>query len=313
MPIVKILGIILFSYVLGKTTDHLIKHVMSFSKVFKIGQFEATAVVVALATSLPEILVSVSSSLAGLSQLALGNAIGSNVVNLSLVVGITAVAGRSLHFNKGDGAIREKFLPIAYTLIPFLMLGDGQLSKFDGIVLILIYLIYISGLIKNGTGKKVIKKSSRSGGVSVLVLKMFFWIGLLLLSSQMIVYLAKSLAVDFDLSVLFVGLFLVAIGTSLPELIFNIKATAKRKISMSMGNIVGSCVANSTLVIGLAAVIAPIEVTNSYQIVLPGIEYLFVVLLMLVFVWSKHRLDWWEGLVLIILFVYYTAVGVAIF
>ena len=82
---------------------------------------------------------------------------------------------------------------------------------------------------------------------------------------------------------------------------------------MSMGNIVGSCVANSTLVIGLAAVIAPIEVTNSYQIVLPGIEYLFVVLLMLVFVWSKHRLDWWEGLVLIILFVYYTAVGVAIF
>jgi len=94
MLALKIFGIIFFSYVLGKTTDHLIKHLLKFSRVFKIGQFEATAVIMAMATSFPEILVSISSSLAGVSDLALGNAIGSNVVNLSLVIGITAVAGR---------------------------------------------------------------------------------------------------------------------------------------------------------------------------------------------------------------------------
>ena len=121
MSLLTILGIIFFSYVLGKTTNHLIKHLMIFSRVFRIGQFEVTAIIVAIATSLPEILVSISSSMAKISDLALGNAIGSNVVNLSLVVGLTAIAGRSLHF-RGEESIKDRFLPLAYTLIPFLLL-----------------------------------------------------------------------------------------------------------------------------------------------------------------------------------------------
>ena len=285
---------------------------MSFSKVFRIGQFEATAVIVAMATSLPEILVGVSSSVAGVSDLALGNAIGSNVVNLSLVVGITAVAGRALHF-KGEEAIKDKFLPLAYTLIPFLMLWDGELSRFDGLILILIYGIYIFGLLEKGTETKASEEAAKSGKVSLLALKIGFWIGLLVISAQAIVYLAKMLASDFDLPVLFVGLFMVAVGTSLPELIFNVKAAAKRRISMSMGNIVGSCVANATLVIGLSALISPIVVKNLFQVVLPGVEYVIIVVLMLLFIRSKHRLDWWEGLALVILFFYYTALGMGAF
>ena len=312
MPLVKIFGIIFFSYVLGKTTDHLIKHLLKFSKVFKIGQFEATAVIMAMATSFPEILVSITSSLAGVSDLALGNAIGSNVVNLSLVIGVTAVAGRTLHF-KGGGAIKNHFLPLAYTFIPFLLLWDGELSRIDGIILILIYVIYISGLLKHKGGVTEEEKPTRSGKISVTVLKMGVWMGLLLLSSQAIVYLAKDLAMEFNLPVLFVGLFMVAVGTSLPELVFNVKAATKRKISMGIGNIVGSCVANSTLVIGLSALILPIQVTNAYHIVLPGLEYLLVVILVVVFVRSKYRLEWWEGLVLVILFGYYTAVGMTAF
>ena len=297
---------------LGKTTDHLIKHLLKFSQVFKIGQFEATAVIMAVATSFPEILVSISSSLAGVSDLALGNAIGSNVVNLSLVIGVTAVAGRSLHF-KGSGAIKDHFLPIAYTFIPFLLLWDGELSRLDGGTLIFIYIIYISDLLKHKSEVGVKEKSSKSGKISMTVLKMGGWAGLLLISSLAIVYLAKKLAMDFNLPVLFVGLFMVAIGTSLPELVFNVRAATKRKISMGIGNIVGSCVANSTLVIGLSALILPIKVSNAYHIVLPGLEYLLIVLLVLMFVRSKHRLDWWEGLILVILFGYYTALGMTAF
>lgn len=312
MPLLKIFGIIFFSYVLGKTTDHLIKHLLKFSRVFRIGQFEATAVIMAMATSFPEILVSISSSIAGVSDLALGNAIGSNVVNLSLVIGITAVAGRSLHF-KGDGAIKNHFLPLAYTFIPFLLLWDGELSKVDGIILILIYAIYTSGLLKHKSEPVAEEKSTRSGKISVTVLKIGVWAGLLLLSSQLIVYLAKDLAAEFNLPVLFVGLFMVAVGTSLPELVFNVKAATRRKISMGIGNIVGSCVTNATLVIGLSALIRPIRVTNPYHVILPGLEYLLVVVLVLVFVRSKYRLEWWEGLILVILFGYYTAVGMTAF
>jgi cation:H+ antiporter len=313
MLILKVFGIIFASYVLGKTTGHLIKHLSVFSRVFKVGQFEATAIIVAIATSLPEILVSVSASLSKVSSLALGNAIGSNVVNLSLVIGITAMAGRSLHF-KGDIAIKNKFLPIAYTLIPFLMLWDGKLSRLDGVILIFIYLIYAFGLLKRPKEEVVVaKKSVNAGKVSMLVLKLGFWMGMMLLASQAIVYLARQVAMDFNLPILFIGLFVVAVGTSLPELIFNIKAARERMISMSMGNVVGSCVANSTLVVGLSALINPIVINNYYQVALPGMEYVFIVILLLFFVWSKHRLDWWEGLILTILFVYYTILGMVAF
>lgn len=313
MLILKVLGIVFFSYVLGKTTSHLIKHLAVFSRVFKIGQFETTAIIMSIATTLPEIFVSVSASLAKVSDLALGNAIGSNVVNLSLVIGITAIAGRSLHF-MGDVAIKNKFLPIAYTLIPFLMLWDGKLSRMDGAMLILIYLIYAFGLLKKPNNEE--EKTSQSydtGKVSMLVLKMGFWIGMMLLASQIIVYLAKQVAMDFNLPIMFVGLFVVSIGTSLPELVFNVKAVRKRRISMSMGNIVGACVSNSTLVIGLSAIINPIVIENYYQVALPGIEYLSIAILMLFFVHSKHKLEWWEGLILTMLFIYYTILGMAAF
>jgi len=312
MLLLKILGIIFFSYVLGKTTSHLIKHLAIFSQVFKIGQFETTAVIMSIATTLPEILVSMSASLSKVSSLALGNAVGSNVVNLSLVIGITAVAGRSLHF-KGNVAIKNKFLPVAYTLIPFLLLWDGELTRVDGMVLILIYIIYAFGLLKKPTEEEEKKKEVNAGKVSMLVLKIGFWVGIMLLASQAIVYLAKQVAIDFDLPILFVGLFVVAVGTSLPEMVFNVKAVGKRRISMSMGNIVGACVSNSTLVIGLSAVINPIIIENYYQIALPGLEYVFIASLLLFFVHSKHRLDWWEGLILTILFVYYTILGMTAF
>ncbi len=313
MLVLKVLGIIFFSYVLGKTTSHLIKHLAVFSRVFKIGQFEATAIIMSIATTLPEILVSVAASLSKVSDLALGNAVGSNVVNLSLVIGITAIAGRSLHF-RGDVAIKNKFLPIAYTLIPFLALWDGKLTRIDGVILILTYVVYAFGLLKKpNTEEEKEKQVYDTGKVSVLVLKIGFWVGIMALASQVIVYLAKQVALDFGLPVLFVGLFVVAVGTSLPELVFNVKAVSKRRISMSMGNLVGACVSNSTLVIGLSAIINPIVIENYYQIALPGMEYVFIVILMLFFVHSKHRLDWWEGLILTILFVYYTILGMAVF
>lgn len=308
----KIIALVLSSFFLGKITEKLIKILNKIANTFHIGQFVATAVIMAVATSLPELLVSVSASMSGLTDLALGNAIGSNIVNLSLVMGITAIAGKSLRL-KSSKKIREDLGPLVYSFLPFFLAENGKISRIEGGFLLFVYVFYVVGLInknKKMSLRRQIKNQLVSGKISMQVLSLIFWLMLLIINAQIIVWLAQRLATDLRLPVLLIGLFVVSLGTSLPELVFNIKAAKKKKVSMSTGNIVGSCVANATLVVGVAALINPIVVTNIYQMLLPGIEYAFIAIFVIWFAYSKHRIDAWEGVILVLLFSYYTGLSV---
>ncbi len=306
---IKVLAVIILSYGLGKITDKIIDAFNLVSKSFSVGKFEITAVLMALLTSLPETIVAVSSSLKGENSLALGNAVGANIVNLSLVIGVTAVVGKSLHFKHGK--IKKYVGPALYGLIPFLMIADGVIARNDGAILLLIYARYVYGLIKekdNGQPKEI-RKSMQAGLVAPGLVTLLFWVGLLIGCSEIIVNLARGVAMDLNIPMVFIGLFLVSVGTTLPEMVFNIRAAKKREVSMSLGNVIGSCVTNATFVIGLAAMISPITVVNPYQVILPGLEFVFTLALLIAFIYSKHRLDAWEGVVLISLFGYYGVLG----
>ncbi len=317
MILVAQIGLILIlSFVLGKVTDRLIKILDVASKTFHIGEYEMTSIVMALSTSLPEIMVSVNASIQKTPNLALGNAIGSNLVNIALILGLSAVAGKSLHFH-GEEKIKDIFGPLIYIFAPFLVAMDGSITRPDGLLLILIYARYVLSLIKKDKAeskfeKEVEKKDIKLKSLGVLGVKMLGYVGLMLLASNLIVLLAKSLATGLNLPILFVGLFLVSIGTSLPEMVFNIESIKRRKVMMSFGNIVGSCVANATLIVGISSLIHPIAINQMATIIVPGIEQLFVVGLLMVFVFSKRRLDWWEGLIMMGLFFYYTVIELVI-
>lgn len=314
MLALKLIGIIGLSYLLGKVTTQLIKVFNQFSRELSLGKFAVTAIVMALMTSLPEIMVAISSSVKGVTGLALGNALGANIVNLSLVIGSTAIVGRSLHFNN-DKSLKQSLAPIAYTLAPFILVADNVISRPDGLILLFIYGFYVRDLLIKGMGSGEGEKnevSLQAGKVSPMVLKTGVWVGLLVIVSELIVRLAKSAAVDLNLPIIFIGLFLVSVGTTLPELVFNIKAAKKREISMSLGNVIGSCTTNATLIIGLAALIKPISIVNPFSVWLPAVEYGFILVLLIVFTHSKHRLDYWEGIILIMLFAYYSGLAMII-
>jgi len=303
----QVLGLVFFSLILIKATDLVIIHLKALSIKTKLGGVFLTSLLVGLTTSLPELSVGIVSALEGIPNLSLGNIIGSNIADLSLVAGLATFLGGSLKINNGatKSDLIHAFLAGA---APLILLWDKTLSRVDGLILIFLYGFYnyfilikrrkavidsegfITGLLRriqhNHTGKHF----------------MLFFLGLALLifSSDMIVKLAVGITSNINIPVLLVGLFLVAVGTSLPELVFELEAVMKKESDMFMGNLMGSIVANGTLIIGITALIHPIEIIALSQYLLATIFFVITFCLFFIFIATKHRLERWEGFILIL-------------
>lgn len=291
------------SLVLIKSTDLLILTLKKVSEEIKIGKFAFTSFLIALATSLPELFVGITAALEGKPALSLGNVIGSNIADLSLVAGGASLLGGSL-LVKGSFLERDFFYTFLAGVAPLFLLYDGTLSRIDGLVLILIYGFYnVTVLKQKKTEKEGVlttifrrlqrKKTGRDFGI------IFLSAALLLFSADLLVKIASKMAFSFNIPLLLIGIFVVGVGTSLPELAFETRAVLARQSSMFFGNLLGSVVANSTLIIGLTAFISPIKIQIFEEYLLASLFFGIIFLLFYIFVKSKKRLDRWEGVVLI--------------
>ncbi len=304
-------GVVFFlSYLLGLIAGKQIKVLEKIVKSFRIGHFAGTAVIMSLATSIPELTVAVSSSIDGSGSLAFGNALGANIANLSLVLGITAIVGGSLHFlNHGQTVKNLSYL--VYGFIPFVFLTDLTLNRLEGLLMILAYFWYLRDVVWKRREIKfeiLLKRKNHFKEKTWLVIQLLFWIVMIIGVAQIIIYFSKDVATALNLPLLFIGLFVISVGTTLPELAFNIRAVRQRKVVMSLGNVVGSCVTNATLVLGVSALINPIQIKNWSVGFLTMSEYFFLAVIVGVFVRSKQRLDRFEGVILSSLFFMYAAI-----
>ncbi|MBP7768492.1 sodium:calcium antiporter, partial [Candidatus Woesebacteria bacterium] len=264
--------------------------------------------------------VSIVSAFEGNTSLILGSIIGSNIADLSLVIGGAAILGGSLKIT-GTILHRDIYLTGAAGLLPIFLIADGTLSQADGVVLLVIYGILVSTFLH--THQKVV--ASHVLAVSPLkrflltvtssnghsgVLKFVIGIVLLLVSSHFIVQLATNLAISTGLSALFIGLFIVAIGTSLPELAFELKAISSGQTKMALGDLLGSVVANSTFILGIAALIRPLTLSHTglipYSMAIGAFTIIYGAFIL--FVRTKKRLDWWEGVLLVLGFAVFVVV-----
>ncbi|MDA1063037.1 MAG: calcium/sodium antiporter [Proteobacteria bacterium] len=225
--------------------------------------------VVGFATSAPEVMVSVLASLRGQPGLAFGNAIGSNIVNIGLVLGCFAVIRpipmRSLTMR------REMPVLLAVTLLTVSLFLDAYLSRIDGVVLlvglviVLIWLIRIS--VRSAPTDPMQSEYAAEIPKDIKMGKAIIWltVGLvsLLLGAHLLVKGAISIAEYFEVSDLVIGILLVALGTSLPELAVSLVSALRGEYGLAIGNIVGSNIFNLLGVVGVAAVIAPIGVEQS--------------------------------------------------
>lgn len=282
--------------------DFVIEESEKIALHYKISSFVIGATVVALGTSLPEMAASVVASMQHKSDLAVSNVIGSNIFNIALVLGVVFFIAKKM-VPKRDMFADDS----AWALFPimvFLVVGyDGTISRFEGLVYITMMGAYLMFLFNNASF--VLEEEVDES----LAKAPFDWkrTGAMLLIGFVLVIAGANFAVDsasqiarsFGVSEWIIGLLLVAMGTSLPELVVSIQAAKKKNADMIIGNIIGSNVANFTMVIGLAAVVHPLKVdfsANAFDIMTA-----LILTVMLVFVTANRLYNRSTGIVFLLM------------
>lgn len=300
-----------FSLVLVKATDIIVINLKVLSRQTRLGQFAVTTFLLAVATSLPELVVGITAALENESNLALGNVIGSNIADLSLVIGGASLIGGTVMV-RGIFLRRDVFYAFLAGAAPMILLFDKSLGRIDGLILLALYGFYNVLVLKErqqylaeardgqeeGVVRRLLKRLNHRGTKKELGW-LFLGIALLLFAADIIVRIAGKMAIALNLPLLTIGLFLVAIGTSLPELTFSLKAVREHHPSMVFGDLLGSVVANGNLVLGLVALISPVRIRAFDEYLLATIAFVLIFGLFYFFIRTKKKLERWEGAVLL--------------
>lgn len=265
--------------------------------------------IVSLGTSAPEIVVSITAALSGASDLALGNAVGSNIANIGLVLGVTALIA-ALPVTRG--MLRED-LPalLAVTAATGFLLSDLTLSRGDGLALIviLVLLLYLMFRYKKEHPEENPVEAEEIPDFPLKSSMISFTLGLVLLvvSSKILVWGAVEIATAMGVSEIVIGLTIVAIGTSLPELAASVTSALRNHHDIAVGNIIGSNILNLLAVLSAASVISPIQLTGTILFRDYGAMTLMTLLLALFVVFPKKQrvIAKTEGLILLLCYIGY--------
>lgn len=301
-------GLLLLGFILLiKGADFFVEGSSSVAKLLRVPAVVIGLTIVAFGTSAPELAVSVSASLAGDNDIAVGNVIGSNIFNLLMVVGICgAIAPMAIDklVLYGD----YLFSILASVVLLALFAFDHQLSRVDGILLLLFFGYFIYKMIRNTVESRAAGKEERDDVELMKPAKSVIFIlgGLagVVAGGKLVVDSASSIAASFGLSQTLIGLTVVAFGTSLPELVTSVIASRKGENGLALGNVIGSNIFNILFVLSTSAAISPIkvDVLSTYDLVFLIISSIAVWFL------ARNRLevDRKKGLLMVLLYVGYT-------
>ncbi|WP_201554847.1 calcium/sodium antiporter [Psychrobacter sp. 72-O-c] len=317
-----VIAVIIGLAILVWSADIFIDGATVLAKRLKVPSFLIGMLIIGIGTSAPELVVSVLAALEGSPDLALGNAYGSNIVNIALVLGATLLIS-PLIIRKG---VVKRDLPILVliTTLAAWQLRDGRLSQADGIVLLLVLVVVIglqivlsvragnSEITREHKDDVIIESESLEHVEPSLIrglVSLFIGLLILVLSSRAIVWGAIELATLWGVSELIIGLTVVAIGTSLPELVSSLSAARKGEHDMALGNVIGSNLFNTLGVVGVAAIIVPITanpVILSRDVLVMAVLTLLLFILCLFAFTTKRKLGRLAGTVLVLSFLGYT-------
>jgi cation:H+ antiporter len=281
----------------------LLKSSVSISLKLSIPKIIVGMTVVSFATSLPELVVSLKAALAGNPDLALGNVVGSNAANIGLVLGVTLLFG-SMEVTSSFYKIDWPVMMVASLMLLGFLYFDGVLSRLEGGVLVFVMIAFLWWLLKMQSGPAVVDELPSDDELLSIPMTLLYLVagGVgLWLGSEWLVEAAVTIAEDLGVSDRVIGLTVVSIGTSIPELAASIIAMIKKEKAISLGNLIGSNIFNIMSVLGITAIVSPITVKDQGFITndLFFMTFIAFVLFPLVFAPSKMKLSWKEGLVLL--------------
>jgi cation:H+ antiporter len=273
-------------------------------------------VIVGFGTSAPEMVVSALAALQGSPGIALGNAYGSNIANIALILGVTALVSPIMVHS----AVLRKELPIL-TLVTLLSIGliaDLDLTRIDAVILLLIFGGVMGWTIYQGLQRKSdslakeveVKTAEKAMPLNRAVVQLVAGLLLLIISSRILVWGAVEIAQIFKVSDMIIGLTIVAVGTSLPELASSVIAARKGEHDIALGNVIGSNLFNTLAVVGIAGTINPFAVepeTLSRDMVVMGALTVSLFLICYGFRGRQGRINRFEGTALLLVYAGYTA------
>ena len=263
--------------------DMLVKGASNIAKKFHIPEMLIGLTIVAIGTSAPELIITITSTQSSSTDLIIGNAIGSNLCNLLLILGLMAV----IRPVKIDKEARNFHIPMAFLAsLVILLMGLGILgnstqyiNQMEGFFLIILFVVYFSyPIVKEFEDivnsykkeklerKNLSNKNSRKKKINIPLSLLLIVVGVLLLKygGDFVVDSATNIALYFNIPERVIGLTVVAIGTALPELVTSIFAVIRKDTDLAVGNLVGSCVLNLFLILGIGAMITPLEFTPDF-------------------------------------------------
>ncbi|MGR6981120.1 calcium/sodium antiporter [Testudinibacter sp. P27/CKL/0425] len=306
------LAVIVGLIILVWSADKFVDGASQTAQYFGMPKLLIGMLIIGFGTSAPEIVVSVTSAVQGNPGIALGNAYGSNIANIALILAITAIISPVLV----TPSILKKELPLllGVSVISALLLFDRDVSRFDGIVLLVIFSLFMAVSIWHGLKVKNALHPEDSDNSEIVISKaiILVLIGLILLvaSSQLLVWGAVTIANHFGVSELIIGLTVVAVGTSLPELASSIAAARKNQHDLAMGNIIGSNLFNTLAVVGLAGTIHPLQADNEIMTRDMPIMLLLTAILFLFGYRYKAENGYikrWAGIILLLCYIAYNS------
>jgi cation:H+ antiporter len=306
--IIQVVLLIIGFVFLIKGSDFFVDGASSIASILRVPTIIVGLTIVAFGTSAPEAAVSITSSLTGSNAMAVSNVIGSNLFNMLMVIGICALLSDLLM----EKNVLEKDLPflVAITIIfvIFILIG-WDINNIEGLILLIILIGYIVYLIYNS------RKTGAMGVVDEPELSLkksvaFMIIGLvgIIIGGDVVVDSASAIAIALGMSETLVGLTIVAMGTSLPELVTSITALKKGENQMVIGNVIGSCIFNILFVLGASSAISAIPINPNMLI--DVIFMIVVTVIFYIFGRTQDKYDKKEGIILVILFIAYMAFAI---
>lgn len=305
-----IVGLVLLVW----SADKLVYGAAAIAKNVGISPLIIGMTILAMGSSAPEMMVSATAALSGKTDTAVGNVLGSNIANIALILGISAMV-RPLSISSGI-LRRELPLMIGVTLLTGVLLWDSNLGFYEGVLLFVLFAVFILAMIKISRSEKnkndaLIEEQESEVPEGVSNKSAAFWliVGLILLpfSANLLVDNAVVIAKFFGMSDLVIGLTIIAIGTSLPELAASLAGVLKGEDDMAVGNIIGSNVFNILAVMGLPGILHP-SVLSPYAMSRDYWVMLAVSLLLVVMALGKsHSINRIEGAILFLCFIAYQA------
>lgn len=312
MLLLQITILLIGFVILIKGADYLVDGSAALARRMGVRDIVIGLTIVAFGTSSPELVVNLFSALSGNTDLAVGNIVGSNIANILLILGVSA-AIYPVAVKKGT-VWKEIPLTLLAAVAVWILINDisidhgtaSAITRTDGLVLLLffsIFLFYTFGISKVSGGEA---DTTQKRSLPVSALMIGGGLAGLILGGKFIVDNAVAIASGLGLSQSLIGLTVVAVGTSLPELATSIVAAMKKKSDIAVGNIVGSNIFNIFFVLALTSTIRPLPIAPHLNIDMAVMVLASLLLFLAMFVGKKHKLERWQGWGFLTLFIIYT-------